>query len=225
MVNALTILPAAISTHAPRTGSDTIAIARYDGNGISTHAPRTGSDTPVRRVLPVRPISTHAPRTGSDACEQRRQARVADFNPRSPHGERQINGCRLPQPAAFQPTLPARGATNVLSFVDSLFNISTHAPRTGSDLLFVPFHQRKRISTHAPRTGSDFRLPLSLPAGHHFNPRSPHGERQMRTQSRAGYLKFQPTLPARGATRHQLPVLLSQAISTHAPRTGSDSAK
>ena len=78
-----------ISTHAPRTGSDTalasppspiwhfnprsphgerrrykvISLTMYP---ISTHAPRTGSDiNPVEdngRVL----ISTHAPRTGSD---------------------------------------------------------------------------------------------------------------------------------------------------------------
>ena len=55
------------------------------------------------------------------------------FNPRSPHGERL-------QPGA---TVSADG------------NISTHAPRTGSDSILHPHIAHIAISTHAPRTGSD----------------------------------------------------------------------
>ena len=56
-----------ISTHAPRTGSDSSASAHTrSGDSISTHAPRTGSDLGhAAEVLHLR-ISTHAPRTGSD---------------------------------------------------------------------------------------------------------------------------------------------------------------
>ena len=103
-----------ISTHAPRTGSDglrqgwnrakilyfnprsphgerrTAILRRRNSLAISTHAPRTGSDLsalPYRSGL--RKISTHAPRTGSDA-----------------------NGYLLSNMMViFQPTLPARGAT------------------------------------------------------------------------------------------------------------------
>ena len=39
-----------------------------------------------------------------------------------------------------------------VSYVD----ISTHAPRTGSDNAFKPSGFSENISTHAPRTGSDF---------------------------------------------------------------------
>ena len=57
----------------------------------------------------------------------------ADFNPRSPHGER---------PREAYKTLTAA--------------ISTHAPRTGSDLLRTGrAGSDGEISTHAPRTGSD----------------------------------------------------------------------
>ena len=35
-------------------------------------------------------------------------------------------------------------------------------------------------------------------------------------------IKFQPTLPARGATRGCAVAIPQAAISTHAPRTGSD---
>ena len=78
---------------------------------ISIHAPCTGSDPGGRYTLVYHNISIHAPCTGSDAYGQRRSARVADFNPRSLHGERRYpsweNGNSIP----FQSTLPARGAT------------------------------------------------------------------------------------------------------------------
>ena len=56
----------------------------------------------------------------------------------------------------------------------------------------------------------------------HFNPRSPHGERHSARISVLPSTVFQPTLPARGATAlRRVPPFLP-AISTHAPRTGSD---
>ena len=57
-------------------------------------------------------ISTHAPRTGSDKSARFCRANVVDFNPRSPHGERQLRVRRD----------------------HVLYDISTHAPRTGSDI-------------------------------------------------------------------------------------------
>ena len=173
---------------------------------------------------------------------------MLDFNPRSPHGERrQEAGAHvkkgefqptlpargattskgtMPLQSPFQPTLPARGATLSMScctICPENFNprsphgerrkhhcrsaggypISTHAPRTGSDAdARLPIIQLD-ISTHAPRTGSDLRSHLRL--------------RQ--------YRAFQPTLPARGATRRQRAFWCYLLISTHAPRTGSDAHK
>ena len=148
-----------------------------------------------------------------------------NFNPRSPHGER---------------------------------------PRSS--------HPRRRthpISTHAPRTGSDFRPSMRSRAFWYFNPRSPHGERRSHQRPpAAGGRRFQPTLPARGATHQRAAPAagggdfnprsphgerrlgresvrafrlhfnprsphgerlnppdegpVARAISTHAPRTGSD---
>ena len=125
-------------------------------------------------------ISIHAPRTGSDLL-------------------------------SFQPSRKWRG-------------ISIHAPRTGSDAAVnAAIGQFADISIHAPRTGSDAPSASRLTASRHFNPRSPHGERRSsspgghqharisihapRTGSDADGLtpqriqiKFQSTLPARGAT-------------------------
>ena len=78
----------------------------------------------------------------------------------------------------FQSTLPARGATRPPPQGTVTGAISIHAPRTGSDQ--SPVRRRGRA--------------------HHFNPRSPHGERPMPLLMAAPMLLFQSTLPARGAT-------------------------
>ncbi len=87
---------------------------------------------------------------------QRDVSIVINFNPRSPHGER---------------------LSELAERIEKL-EISTHAPRTGSD--DCPCHRVAAvlISTHAPRTGSD----------------------GQQSQPAASGQQFQPTLPARGAT-------------------------
>ena len=57
--------------------------------------------------------------------------------------------------------------------------ISIHAPRTGSDWIRLALAlYGSKISIHAPRTGSDVYAKLLRNKYSHFNPRSPHGERQ-----------------------------------------------
>ena len=170
-------------------------------------------------------ISIHAPRTGSDRAASRSAFSSSNFNPRSPHGERPIDvkaGMRI---FRFQSTLPARGATtylrlrwnrlryfnprsphgerhNTLWDTIGIWSISIHAPRTGSDQLFLFRQILLKISIHAPRTGSDTNVIGSAASGafqstlpargatatiynfdpsiFDFNPRSPHGERRNR---------------------------------------------
>ncbi len=123
------------------------------------------------------------------------------FNPRSPHGERHAFPVTRAESVTFQPTLPARGATARRLFGFAAAAISTHAPRTGSDRDFGNCYcLLYAISTHAPRTGSDAR-----------------GFRVS-----GGGDRFQPTLPARGATGLGDSLKSTSKISTHAPRTGSD---
>ena len=78
------------------------------------------------------------------------------------------------------------------------------------------------ISIHAPRTGSDSISMVSRPTSMNFNPRSPHGERPSLAYFFAPHVKFQSTLPARGATLNFYGQQQYQYISIHAPRTGSD---
>ena len=147
-----------------------------------------------------------------------------DFNPRSPHGERQKNlskgHCVMRH---FNPRSPHG---------ERLFGAAHRLPHGG-------------ISIHAPRTGSD-RCPCKRTTSRgNFNPRSPHGERPLPPSESAQCVPisihaprtgsdprrvvaysdvdvFQSTLPARGATYQQTAIEKIYSISIHAPRTGSD---
>ena len=195
----------AISTHAPRTGSDVAGQADSAGrehfNPRSPHGERLNvssiqrSQCVFQPTLPARgatyissknsfvsghfnPRSPHGERPCAPGSTPRP---IHNFNPRSPHGERRTRaGAALTNFSTFQPTLPARGATELAVGAGTLvWIISTHAPRTGSDLVAEAHAGRDGISTHAPRTGSDTAW----------------------LSRSAAITRFQPTLPARGATR------------------------
>ena len=101
----------AISTHAPRTGSDVARTAGGGGNLFQPTLPARGATIAASLIFALSMISTHAPRTGSDPTSAERSSARRNFNPRSPHGERHGHvAVRL-----------------------RLKRISTHAPRTGSD--------------------------------------------------------------------------------------------
>ena len=192
-------IPKIISTHAPRTGSDCRRCrSTFRRNYFNPRSPH--GERPVAAPAALHgAISTHAPRTGSDCslpCSTHRSF-ISTHAPRTgsdDHGQLVFHCERL-----FQPTLPARGATGNELDMERCDTISTHAPRTGSDNHNSRSSYTCHISTHAPRTGSD---------------------PDCRFRHEAGV--FQPTLPARGATRRKPSQTSSCDISTHAPRTGSD---
>ena len=238
-----------ISTHAPRTGSDAIvtpaAAAQYQfqptlpARGATSFRQPLRDGKPFQPTLPARGATGFAdsifgvfqfqptlPARGATTTDFIPFTAENHFNPRSPHGERQQGRrCRsrhsdisthAPRtgsdaetlkaeynPIEFQPTLPARGATTVKPCVTPVLTISTHAPRTGSD---------QRYSMQ-PQDAVN------------FNPRSPHGERHNTRPHSDGRFRFQPTLPARGATVSNSASIWRILISTHAPRTGSDGSE
>ena len=163
----------------PARGATRLAACRVSGSTISTHAPRTGSDT---NNCIVEISTTH-------------------FNPRSPHGERQTS---MPAPSymsAFQPTLPARGATCC-----RISHTSTRQP-------FQPTLPARGATRHAaadvcvaqfqptlPARGATVR-PAKPRAFCVFQPTLPARGATGRLVSRVRWDAFQPTLPARGATR------------------------
>ena len=191
-------------------------------------------------------ISIHAPRTGSDVQSWYWQLRRRNFNPRSPHGERQGGKQIFLAKTLFQSTLPARGATgrgapkpnSLMSFQSTLpargatrrglvgtnpGRFQSTLPARGATFHQQDFHVRVSISIHAPRTGSDR---LCAPGDNRacdFNPRSPHGERRCHTLLHIQMGKdFNPRSP-HGERLVDCFILVNKiVISIHAPRTGSD---
>ena len=79
------------------------------------------------------------------------------FNPRSPHGERPLFVSFLQICAGFQPTLPARGATfATASAPPTAFDFNPRSPHGERLDMADDIEELSDISTHAPRTGSDF---------------------------------------------------------------------
>ena len=190
-----------ISIHAPREGSDSLMdMHHYHANYFNPRSPRGErlkrfckksliflfqSTLPARGATPVTKlctrkvlISIHAPREGSD--EQKNVLHGVPYI--SIHAPREGSDLDIltvsANPYEFQSTLPARGATIDAFFAVLGWHISIHAPREGSDLYDVG--------------GLAFLV--------YFNPRSPRGERPYLSDDGKKELRFQSTLPARGAT-------------------------
>ena len=187
----------------PARGATLVLLTLDKRRKFQSTLPARGATTDGDAQAPPRKISIHAPRTGSDKPEKPPAATSRrNFNPRSPHGERQkCPFCIRPLLYYFNPRSPhgERHKASINSRLSEL--ISIHAPRTGSDVV-SRYSRRRRltISIHAPRTGSDrWQVGLHVRQGY-FNPRSPHGERQSLIFAEPVVLAFQSTLPARGAT-------------------------
>ena len=147
----------------------------------------------------LRAISIHAPREGSDAGTGADSVARADFNPRSPRGERLKMPPMRQKRLLFQSTLPARGATRTRQPCIRPCDISIHAPREGSDSI---------CSSLMP-------IPLN------FNPRSPRGERRQKRKKEWRKRIFQSTLPARGATAFTNVFLISEIFQSTLPARGA----
>ena len=172
---------AAISIHAPCTGSDHVrrvqlrkqfgfqstlpargaTLIHQNNNtlfGISIHAPCTGSDLIHQNNNTLFGISIHAPCTGSDRGQNSFQHEANYFNPRSLHGERPICISFPICSAVFQSTLPARGATpppSTSCYYQPVFQSTL--PARGATEVAITRGWLMEISIHAPCTGSDRR--------------------------------------------------------------------
>ena len=145
---------------------------------VSTHAPLAGSDQHRQPLGYLPRVSTHAPLAGSDPWPFLGSCQRSSFNPRSPCGERLSMLSDRWLCDEFQPTLPLRGATSTMASSKMSRLVSTHAPLAGSDAGMQRVGSGLAVSTHAPLAGSD--MPVCSVWGL--------------------ALRFQPTLPLRGAT-------------------------
>ena len=102
------------------------------------------------------------------------------------------------------------------------FNISIHAPCTGSDRILSNMRQVEAISIHAPCTGSDDVLGKPDKQTRHFNPRSLHGERRLRPSTYTVSIGISIHAPCTGSDLRIFDDFRRRPISIHAPCTGSD---
>ena len=170
-----------ISIHAPRAGSDgNLRLHCPLHCQISIHAPRAGSDPSLLLVQGgLTHISIHAPRAGSDA-------------PTAP-----ICSMR----AAFQSTLPVRGATSTA---------------------IVGMRWQTIFQSTLPVRGATARTRSVCSVWYYFNPRSPCGERRRTVWVQHTEIAISIHAPRAGSDVYRFLGWSTLFISIHAPRAGSD---
>ena len=104
---------------------------------ISIHAPREGSDVVAVMVLQLGVISIHAPREGSDHQAAVQEQAKPQFQSTLPVRGATSAFWRFLEIFSFQSTLPVRGATLPGYREKRQALISIHAPREGSDVGFA----------------------------------------------------------------------------------------
>ena len=115
-------------------GSDLVEVGDASHVGISIHAPRMGSDPGHGERRDIEGISIHAPRMGSDLDKGHVHHHPADFNPRSPDGERLAFGRDGDHEICdFNPRSPDGERRTQVHELRTQLWISIHAPRMGSD--------------------------------------------------------------------------------------------
>ena len=195
---------------------------RIDFNPRSPHGERPIGTVDLCNAILFQPT---LPARGATAQYGEMPVLYSNFNPRSPHGERPAFQKWSFRTGNFNPRSPHGERQGKRHYMGVAEYISTHAPRTGSDPIRFINSTDEIISTHAPRTGSDTAAGCCLCRWKYFNPRSPHGERQGCAAGFASLRYFNPRSPHGERLIRQYRVEEVIMISTHAPRTGSDSAK
>ena len=144
----------------------------------------------------------------------------------------------------FQSTLPLRGATLLRGRNGDAVFISIHTPLAGSDRDEGITDRAIDISIHTPLAGSDWRSRNSNRARKYFNPHSPCGERLASCRpavkpwdisihtplagsdgcnmiAQEPYLRFQSTLPLRGATALRVGMVGQHKFQSTLPLRGA----
>ena len=187
-----------ISTHAPAQGATQIITDPEYSWKISTHAPAQGSDRVYVFHQSLWHISTHAPAQGATLRRQKPPLGEAYFNPRSRTGSDIWTIVTTTLFQIFQPTLPHRERRIPPPQKSRCGGYFNPRSRTGSDVNLRRYMAGEpEISTHAPRTGSDAFNHIFEQSKRHFNPRSRTGSDVQTLRLNIRWILFQPTLPHR----------------------------
>ena len=123
------------------------------------------------------------------------------FNPRSPRGERPAKSPALSLPADFNPRSPRGERPLIRLHIAPTIGFQPTLPARGATYQGKQFSNREfEFQPTLPARGATLNRCSDSRRDRHFNPRSPRGERRTITYCRS----------------------ILDAISTHAPREGSD---
>ena len=126
--------------------------------------------------------------------------------------------------SSFQSTLPVWGATLLPLNLLNLLRFQSTLPVWGATRSKRWADRMLLISIHAPRVGSDKKAWEEWHNYHHFNPRSPCGERLTNLWAVPGSNSISIHAPRVGSDSTIPPLDRYCAISIHAPRVGSDNS-
>ena len=145
----------------PLRGTTALLSRRILLHNISIHAPLAGNDKVRKYTYAMDAISIHAPLAGNDLAYRGDTRRSANFNPRSPCGERLLASQWRAHSLLFQSTLPLRGTTETSKL-------------TAQNLIF---------QSTLPLRGTTYMFGYRACQNFYFNPRSPCGERPVQRLS------------------------------------------
>ena len=142
------------SPHGERRGNNRLRKGGAYFNPRSPHGERQLVGT--YRLKSAKTISIHAPRTGSDAADVHIGRTYIRFQSTLPARGATAAAAVLLAHIVFQSTLPARGATGLpLRCGKGLPNFNPRSPHGERQRILRPWGCDAKISIHAPRTGSD----------------------------------------------------------------------
>ena len=145
-----------ISTHAPLAGSDERGIGTMsEKQKFQPTLPSRGATRSFYFWAEGGKFQPTLPSRGATGAQTRAGRENADFNPRSPRGERRSPAAPPRWSKAFQPTLPSRGATATGMRDRFAYPFQPTLPSRGATCCFADVAIPLNISTHAPLAGSD----------------------------------------------------------------------
>ena len=213
---------------------------------ISIHAPLAGNDEAAVESGALGGISIHAPLAGNDLAYRGDTRRSANFNPRSPCGERLLASQWRAHSLLFQSTLPLRGTTTTCAQEFPKNYISIHAPLAGNDPSSVspvqsvtvfqstlPLRGTTRggvdiihvldISIHAPLAGND--VSRMIDSGYaRISIHAPLAGNDHTRNRHATRLQISIHAPLAGNDVEPKPRAIRVRISIHAPLAGNDAS-
>ena len=98
------------------------------------------------------------PSQGATSTPCKSHLNIVNFNPRSPHRERQRTLGEQRKKFVFQSTLPSQGATLLDSALSRCKKFQSTLPSQGATNYYIRYFNMLHISIHAPLTGSDCTL-------------------------------------------------------------------